>query len=343
MGDKEKLKELREKAQRLLDTAKGEKRDMNDTEKTEFDDLQRQINELARRLEEGHGNPGGEGESGATERAIENERKRAVAITELCKQHNVDPTTYIRENKTVEEVQRDILDKLTRENRPINTGVKVGADEEDKFRRAAADGMVMRGGVQIDKPADGARDFRGTSLKDLAIRCMERDGGDVKDLILRSPEDIYGMLCRQFYNPSASFPAIMDQAINKAYVEGYNKASVTFDKWVKKGTLKDFKSTKHEYIAGPAGDFFEVPENGEIKHDTPKDVKRPNRQIKTYARQFTMSRQAFINDDIGFLSTIPARYAAAARRTQNKQAYNILLTNDKIYDGICLLYTSRCV
>ena len=173
-------------------------------------------------------------------------------------------------------------------------------------------------------------------MKDLAIRCMERDGGDVKDLILRSPEDIYGMLCRQFYNPSASFPAIMDQAINKAYVEGYNKASVTFDKWVKKGTLKDFKSTKHEYIAGPAGDFFEVPENGEIKHDTPKDVKRPNRQIKTYARQFTMSRQAFINDDIGFLSTIPARYAAAARRTQNKQAYNILLTNDKIYDGIPL-------
>ena len=72
MGDKEKLKELREKAQRLLDTAKGEKRDMNDTEKTEFDDLQRQINELVRRLEEGHGNPGGEGESGAPERAIEN-------------------------------------------------------------------------------------------------------------------------------------------------------------------------------------------------------------------------------------------------------------------------------
>lgn len=333
MGDKEKLKELREKAQRLLDTAKGEKRDMNDTEKTEFDDLQRQINELARGLEEGHGNPGGEGESGATERAIENERKRAVAITELCKQHNVDPTTYIRENKTVEEVQRDILDKLTRENHPINTGVKVGADEEDKFRRAAADGMVIRGGVQIDKPADGARDFRGTSLKDLAIRCMERDGEDVKDLILRSPDEIYGMLCRQFYNPSASFPAIMDEAINKAYVEGHNKAQATFDRWVKKGTLKDFKSTKHEYIAGPAGDFYEVPENGEIKHDTPKDIKRPNRQIKTYARQFTMSRQAFINDDIGFLSTIPARYAAAARRTQNKQAYSILVNNDKIYDG----------
>lgn len=58
MGDKEKLKELQAKAQRLLDTAKDEKRDMNDSEKAEFDDLQRQINELARRLEDGHGNPG---------------------------------------------------------------------------------------------------------------------------------------------------------------------------------------------------------------------------------------------------------------------------------------------
>ena len=55
MEDKEKLKELQAKAQRLLDTAKDEKRDMNDSEKAEFDDLQRQINELARRLEDGVG------------------------------------------------------------------------------------------------------------------------------------------------------------------------------------------------------------------------------------------------------------------------------------------------
>lgn len=338
MGDKDKLKELQAKQQRILDTAKGEQRDMTDAEKSEFDELHRQIEELKRNLDDG-GKPKNTPEGG--ERAVENERQRAVAITELCKQHGVDSTNYIKENKTAEEVQREILDKLVRDKGPIHTGVEVGLDEADKFRRAAADGMVLRGGVQIEKPADGSGDFRGTSLKDLAIRCMERDGEDVKDLILRSPDDIYGMLCRQFYNPSASFPAIMDQAINKAYVEGHNKAPSTFDRWVKKGTLKDFKSTKHEYIAGPAGEFYEVPENGEIKHDIPKDIKRPNRQIKTWGRQFTMSRQAFINDDIGFLSTIPARYAAAARRTQNKQAYNILIKNDKIHDDIPLFDTKH--
>lgn len=213
MGDKEKLKELQAKQQRILDAAKGEQRDMTDAEKSEFDELHRQIEELKRNLDDG-GQPKNTLEGG--ERAVENERQRAVTIAELCRQHGVDSADYIKNNKTVEEVQRDILDKLVRDKGPIHTGIEVGMDEADKFRRAAADGMVLRGGVQIEKPADGSRDFRGTSLKDLAIRCMERDGEDVKDLILRSPDDIYGMLCRQFYNPSASFPAIMDQAINKA-------------------------------------------------------------------------------------------------------------------------------
>ena len=46
-----------------------------------------------------------------------------------------------------------------------------------------------------------------------------------------------------------------------------------------------------------------------------------------------MSRQAFINDDIDFLSRIPAKYAASARKTQNKQCYQILVGNPVIYDG----------
>ena len=45
------------------------------------------------------------------------------------------------------------------------------------------------------------------------------------------------------------------------------------------------------------------------------------RKLKTYGKQFTLSRQAFINDDIDLVTRIPARYAAAARRTINTQCY----------------------
>ena len=119
-------------------------------------------------------------------------------------------------------------------------------------------------------------------------------------------------------------------------MEGHKTVAVTFDRWTKKGSLKDFKTADNNYLAGPAGEFLEVPEGGEIKHDTFKDEKRPTRKIRTYGRQFTLTRQAFINDDIDLVTRIPAKYAASARKTINKKVYTILFENSAIYDGTAL-------
>ena len=140
------------------------------------------------------------------------------------------------------------------------------------------------------------------------------------------------MLQRQYLTPTAAFRAILDNAIEKAYVAGHKQVPVTFDKWTKKGTLPDFKTHDNNYLAGPIGDFEEVPEGGELKNDRPTDAKLPTRKLKTYGKQFTLTRQAFINDDIGLVTSLPARHAAAARRTINRQCYEILMKNPKIYD-----------
>ena len=71
------------------------------------------------------------------------------------------------------------------------------------------------------------------------------------------------------------------------------------------------------------------------------DAKRPTRRIKTYGKQFTLSRQAFINDDIDLVTRIPARYAAAARKTINSQCCRILMDNPTIYDGKPLFHASH--
>ena len=49
-----------------------------------------------------------------------------------------------------------------------------------------------------------------------------------------------------------------------------------------------------------------------------------------------MSRQAFINDDIGFITEIPGLYATSAKRTINKQVYKILVDNPAVFDGVAL-------
>ena len=225
------------------------------------------------------------------------------------------------------------------------TGVRVTVtdSDEDKFRRAAVDGLTMRSGVSVEQPADGANQFRGMSLRDLAIECLSRGGNrNASELIRMSSDDLYTELARQFYNPSAAFPAIMDQTIRKSIVELYNHVPTTFQEITTKGSLPDFKTTAdHEYVIGGVGDFLKVPANGEIKPDAPRTELLPQRKLETYGKQFSMTRQAFINDDIGFLTRVPGLYATAAKKTIDKQVYKILFDNPAIFDGKTLFHADH--
>lgn len=329
------LKEMIQRQQELLSTARAAGRELTEAEQAEFDSLQRSI--------DAYGTPVAGAKPQEPQVDAESvraaETQRALEITALCREFNVADDVmkgYLKDNVSVDAVRAAILDGMMAKGAPIGqTGtVEVTADEQDKFRRAAGDALVMRSGINIEKPAEGARDFMGMSLRDLAIECLASEGET--GLNRRSSDELFQMMQRQFYNPTAAFPAILDNAINKAYVEGHKTVAVTFDQWTKKGTLKDFKTADNNYLAGPAGEFLEVPEGGEIKHDTFKDEKRPTRKLRTYGRQFTLTRQAFINDDIDLVTRIPAKYAASARKTINKQVYQILCSNPAIYDGTAL-------
>lgn len=331
--------EILRRQQELLTAARNEGRNLTEEEQREFDDLQRTLESMR----DDHGQRGGEnGESvpaqvtdsdaQAAERAIAQERQRVAQINQLCRNFNIPADDYIARGSSMEEVRAAVLEQLQRDRGPVNT--RVTADEGDKFRSAAADGLVLRSGISVGQAAAGAEEFRGTSLRDLAIQCMAREGEDTMTLLRMSPEELYGYMGRQFYNPTAAFPAILDNAINKSIVEMYSKVPTTFQAWTSKGSLSDFKETRdHEYIMGGLGDFEEVPENGEIKADIPQTELLPTRKLKTYGKQFSMTRQAFVNDDIGFLTRVPGLYATKAKKTIDKQVYSLIFKNEKIWDG----------
>ena len=330
-------KQMIQRQQELLNMAKAEQRELTAEEQAEFDSLQRQLDALERGAGE---NPTTENAEGAkAERTLAMERQRCADITTLCRDFNVsaeDQARYLNDGVTVDAVRAAILDGMKQNGAPIQQRgtADITASSEDKFRAAAGDALVMRSGIAIEKPADGARELMGMTLRDLAIECLAAEGQT--GLNRRSSEELYGLAMRQFFNPTAAFPTILDNAINKAYVEGHKNVAVTFDQWTKKGSLKDFKTHDNNYLAGPAGEFLEVPEGGELKHDVFGDEKLPTRKLKTYGRQFTLTRQAFINDDIDLVTRVPAKYAASARKTINKQVYQILVNNPAIYDGTVL-------
>lgn len=343
------LRQMIQRQQELLNAARSANREFTAGEQAEFDSLQKQI-EAALAAMDGNGGGDSGGDGGQGERsgdgnadgvrmAEQAERTRCAEIMALCRQFDIpDSETgrYLSEGTPVGDVREAVINRLIRERAPLSQRgtADVTMDAADKFRAAAGDALVMRSGIEVENPAEGARDLMGMSLRDLAIECLAAEGQ--MGLNRRSSEEIYNLASRQFFNPTAAFPAILDNAINKAYVEGHKKVAVTFDRWTKKGSLKDFKTADNNYLAGPAGEFLEVPEGGELKHDTVRDEKRPTRKLRTYGRQFTLTRQAFINDDIDLVTRIPARYAASARKTINKQCCQIMVNNPAIYDGTAL-------
>lgn len=54
--------------------------------------------------------------------------------------------------------------------------MEIVADEVDKTRAAAVDGLLMREGLAVKNPAPGAEEFRGMSLQAIAAECLMRSG-----------------------------------------------------------------------------------------------------------------------------------------------------------------------
>lgn len=340
----------------ILSAAEG--RAMTAEEQAEFDRLKRSVELLDLSAQNGNASAGqnrsnddddedggeGDGEDGgesgddekkaeaAAKKALETERKRVRQIEDMCRGFGIDSRQYVDNGDSVDSVRAAVLEHLQKNGAPIHSGIRGGESGIDKFVRDVSDALVMRGGIAVNKPSEGADKLVGMSLKSILIEA-ETLRGHGEGLNRASNDELFQ---RAFFNPESVFPAILDQTIEKAYKEGHKNVEVTFDKFTKKGSLPDFKTHDNYYIAGPVGEFLEVPESGELKHDVFGDEKLPTRKLRTYGRQFTLSRKAFIDDDIGLVTSLPARYAASARKTINKQVFSVLLKNQTIYDGLPL-------
>lgn len=180
--------------QEITDGARAANRDLTDDETREFNNLQGEIDALRPQVEEEE-----------RQAAITAERNRVAEINAICRQVGMEPDNYIKDGSTVEAVRKAALDQMIQRGQP--SGVHVTQDEGDKVRAAAVDGLLMRAGVTVENPTDGAREFQGMSLRDIAIESMTRSGNhSASELLRMSKSDLYDMASREFFNPSAAFP-----------------------------------------------------------------------------------------------------------------------------------------
>ena len=188
--------------QEILNAAQAEERNLTPEEQSEFDDLQRQIDALEPDTNPAPGGTqrglGTENESSqAAQRAVENERSRVAQVTALCREFDMDPTQYINDGSSIEQVRAAVIENMRRTHAPM--GARVTQDEGDRFRAAAADGIVLRSGATVEHAAEGAESFRNMDLRALGQECLIRAGEDATRVRGMSSDEVFDALTRQAY------------------------------------------------------------------------------------------------------------------------------------------------
>lgn len=258
------------------------------------------------------------------------ERARVVEIMALCRKFDMDAEEFIKSGATIEKVKDKALEMKFKAEKPVT--VTVGEDDREKFLKKAKDGFAMHAGLEVAKPVEGADEYRGFSIVRMAEECLIRAGERVDR---RDPE---AMVRAALGNGTGMLPGILSNVANKSMADAYQLAETTYQYWTKKGSNNDFKEATR-YRLSEAEELEEVKEGGEIKDSTFTEA-ASKASVGTFARKFSLTRQAIINDDLEALTQIPAAYGAAARRMVNKMVYATLEKNPKI-EGAALFATAH--
>ena len=279
-------------------------------------------------------------EADARIKASENaEQKRRTAIREAFKAFGDqfrDLMDTCLEDKAIDETQarKLLLDEIGKDKQPAsdNVRIEVGADEREKFMRAAESALSTRAG--IEKPESGKRtELIGYSLLELARKCLEVHGVRTSNLDKR---DIVG---RAFTHSSSDFSYLLSNNANKAMLRGYSESPEVFDQFTRIGNLSDYKTADRVGMS-EFSNLDEVKEGGEYTYGTLSD-RREQIKLAKYGKLFSITREAIINDDLNAFTEIPRKMGRAARRKVGDLVFSILNDNPNMADGTALFHADH--
>lgn len=260
---------------------------------------------------------------------------------------DADVTGMIERGLTIDAARSEMFQRLeqgsnasgpTRSSAAITTT----QDEQHQRRLDMAAAVGHRANPTLALP-ETARRFRGFTLFELARRSLELQGVNTEGMgrnqvvsLAMGNSDEMGF--RSLHGTS-DFAIALASTVNRTLRDAYTSANQTFKTWARKGTLSDFRAATRVAVAGNLA-LEKVNEFGEFKRGKISDAGETI-QLATYGKVVGVTRQAVINDDLDFLSRIPAMYGRAAADFESDTVYAILKGNANMADGNPLFHSSH--
>lgn len=225
-------------------------------------------------------------------------------------------------------------------------------DNPQFHARAVEDALFAR--MSGTTPADEARQFMGMSMVQIAGELLTRSG--VQNVNRMAPNDLLSaaawnsggtrsyMTKRDFgsggaYHTTSDFPELLLGAGQRYLLSVFQAAASPLKLVSRQRSARDFRAISGLELSG-FGTLLEVPESGEIKHGTFRERKETYR-LRTFAKQFALSRQAIINDDLNAFSDPMVIMARAAAETEASLLADLVNSNPSLSDGKPLFHADH--
>jgi hypothetical protein len=274
------------------------------------------------------------------ELARQQEQERINTIQALGKKFGIPEeitNKMIKDNVSLENATKQLAEMDLSQLRSVepDADVQVNAEEHDKKMNAVRDAFCVRGGVITDPKVVNEvnqNEFRGISVQNFARQCLMNAGQ--QDVHMLSAADLWSRLVamtRRHFDGNVAqgtgdFSSVLSNVANKALAKGWDEAGTTYQLWTGSDGLSDFKTADIVKMT-PYGDVEEIPE-GEAPRMSKFDDTKEQAQLKTWGSYFTLSRQAFVNDDLRVFTRIPRAMTASYRRKINYRVYYLMFNNN---------------
>ena len=291
---------------------------------------------------------GEEGVRAIADAAVRAERERTAGILSAVRAAKLGDEFaqgLIDQGVSVDKAREMIIQEWAK-NSPVapqganrSAGPEVGADGADKRRAAMTDALMLRAGHAIEKPADGAADFRGMSLLRMAEESLIANGVSARGMSSRELAQAAMGLTRG-YHSSSDFPIILGNAVNRVLRQAYALQPRTFLPFTRRTSASDFREMTKAQISGLVKGFEKVNEGGEYKYNTMKEAKE-SYKVEKFGTIIAVTWETLINDDLDAFNRIPTAIAQKAAQKQSDIVWNILLNNPTMGDDVVLFHADH--
>lgn len=196
-------------------------------------------------------------------------------------------------------------------------------------------------------PSDQARSFMHMSIVQIAGHVAERAG--VRGVNRMSPTDILNASAWNRshdsgsysgrYHTTSDFPDLLTSAGQRYLLDMFRAAESPLKTIGRQRTARDFREISGLQLSG-FGTLPQVLEAGEIKSGT-FETRKETYKVKTFAKVFSLTREAMINDDLGAFGDPMKKIGFSIAETEARLLVDLVNSNPKMSDDAALFHASH--